>query len=127
MAPKTKKTTNAGNSPRGKTLRLTHERSVAVLKALADSRRYELLERIANARGPMSCSQVLEAIPIAPATLSHHIKELETAGKASSTSSAYVREFSSHWHPPFPHSTARAPLKVERPVSLNFTIHPESF
>ena len=80
MAPKTKKTTNAGNSPRGKTLRLTHERSVAILKALADSRRYELLERIANARGPMSCSQVLEAIPIAPATLSHHIKELETAG-----------------------------------------------
>ena len=80
MAPKSEKATKAGNARPRKLMRLSPERSVAILKALADSRRYELLERIANAPGPMSCSQVLEAIPIAPATLSHHIKELETAG-----------------------------------------------
>lgn len=80
MATKAQKTANSSNSRSGKPVRLSHERKVAVLKALADPRRYELLERIAKAQGAMSCSQVLEAIPIAPATLSHHIKELETAG-----------------------------------------------
>lgn len=80
MAPKAQKAANTGNARPRRPIRLSPERSVAILKALADSRRYELLERIANAPGPMSCSQVLEAIPIAPATLSHHIKELETAG-----------------------------------------------
>jgi len=50
-----------------------------MLKALADPRRFELLERIANA-GSLSCSQALECIDIAPATLSHHLKELESAG-----------------------------------------------
>jgi ArsR family transcriptional regulator, arsenate/arsenite/antimonite-responsive transcriptional repressor len=51
----------------------------ALLKALADPRRFELLERIACARC-LSCSQAREVLPISPATLSHHIKELQTAG-----------------------------------------------
>jgi len=53
---------------------------MAILKALADPRRYELLERIASAGCPLGCSQALAALPISPATLSHHVKELETAG-----------------------------------------------
>ena len=76
-APNNTKT--ATQSP-AKTVRLSRTHRTAILKALADPRRFELLERIAAAQCPMSCSQVLEAMPIAPATLSHHIKELETAG-----------------------------------------------
>ncbi len=60
--------------------RLTRARRTAILKALADPRRFELLERIAKASCPLGCSQALAAMAIAPATLSHHIKELENAG-----------------------------------------------
>ena len=63
-----------------KTPRLTRARRTGLLKALADPRRYELLERIAKASCPLSCSNALTALKIAPATLSHHIKELENAG-----------------------------------------------
>jgi ArsR family transcriptional regulator, arsenate/arsenite/antimonite-responsive transcriptional repressor len=63
-----------------KPVRLTRARRAAVLKALADPRRFELLERIAKAGCPMGCSAALAALSISPATLSHHIKELETAG-----------------------------------------------
>lgn len=51
-----------------------------ILKALADPRRFELLQQIAKAGCPLGCSQALAALPISAATLSHHIKELETAG-----------------------------------------------
>lgn len=60
--------------------RLSRARRVTLLKALADPKRFELLERIAKANCPLGCSQALAALAIAPATLSHHIKELETAG-----------------------------------------------
>ncbi len=64
----------------GKTARLTRTRRTALLKALADPRRFELLEQIARAQCPMSCAQARAALPISAATLSHHIRELETAG-----------------------------------------------
>ena len=60
--------------------RLSRAQRAAVLKALADPRRFELLEKIARASCPLGCSQALAAMPISAATLSHHIKELETAG-----------------------------------------------
>jgi ArsR family transcriptional regulator len=60
--------------------RFSRARRTALLKALADPRRYELLERIAKANCPLSCSGALTTLRIAPATLSHHIKELENAG-----------------------------------------------
>jgi ArsR family transcriptional regulator len=63
-----------------KTARLTPSRRTAILKALADPKRFELLERLARATCPLSCSDVRPALAIAPGTLSHHIKELETAG-----------------------------------------------
>jgi ArsR family transcriptional regulator, arsenate/arsenite/antimonite-responsive transcriptional repressor len=63
-----------------KATRLTRARRAAILKALADPRRYELVERIAKANCPLGCGQAQAALKIAPATLSHHIKELETAG-----------------------------------------------
>jgi ArsR family transcriptional regulator len=63
-----------------KPARISKSKQVAILKALADPRRYELLERIAKAGCPLGCAQALAALPISAATLSHHIKELETAG-----------------------------------------------
>ena len=60
--------------------RLSRARRTAMLKALADPRRFELLERIARAQCPLGCAQARAALPISAATLSHHIKELETAG-----------------------------------------------
>ena len=63
-----------------KPVRLTRPQRTAILKALADPKRFELLERIAKAPCALSCSAVLPALAIAPATLSHHIKELESAG-----------------------------------------------
>ena len=60
--------------------RLTRARRTALLKALADPKRFELLERIAKASCPLACSVVRPALAISPATLSHHMKELETAG-----------------------------------------------
>jgi ArsR family transcriptional regulator, arsenate/arsenite/antimonite-responsive transcriptional repressor len=66
----------AGNKP----VRLSRARRTAILKALADPRRFELVERIAGAQCPLSCGQARTALPISAATLSHHIKELESAG-----------------------------------------------
>jgi ArsR family transcriptional regulator, arsenate/arsenite/antimonite-responsive transcriptional repressor len=60
--------------------RLTRARRTAILKALADPRRFELLEKIAKANCPLGCTEARAALPISAATLSHHIKELETAG-----------------------------------------------
>jgi ArsR family transcriptional regulator len=60
--------------------RLTKVRRTAILKALADPRRFELLERIAKAGCPLACAEARATLPISAATLSHHIKELETAG-----------------------------------------------
>jgi len=69
------------NSPAAaKPRRLSAARRTAILKALADPRRFELLERIAKAGCPLGCAQALAALPISAATLSHHIKELQTAG-----------------------------------------------
>lgn len=63
-----------------RTSRLTRIRRTAILKALAEPKRFELMERIARAQCPLGCSEALTALAISPATLSHHIKELETAG-----------------------------------------------
>jgi ArsR family transcriptional regulator len=60
--------------------RLSRARRTAILKALADPHRFQLIEQIANAGCPLGCAQARSTLAISPATLSHHIKELETAG-----------------------------------------------
>ena len=60
--------------------RLPRAQRTAVLKALADPKRFELLEKIARAHCPLTCSVAGEALAISAATLSHHIKELQTSG-----------------------------------------------
>ena len=59
---------------------MTRARRTAMLKALADPKRFDLLERVAKSSCALSCSAVQPALAISPATLSHHLKELESAG-----------------------------------------------
>lgn len=73
-------TSNGAPSPRAKSRPLSHAQRALILKALADPHRFELLERIAAAGHPLACAQALAALSISAPTLSHHIKELETAG-----------------------------------------------
>ena len=63
-----------------KVTRLTRAQRTALLKALADPKRFELLERISASSCPLGCTDAREALAISPATLSHHIKELQTSG-----------------------------------------------
>jgi ArsR family transcriptional regulator len=67
-------------SPQPNSSRLSRARRTAILKAIADPHRFELLEEIAKAGCPLGCAQALSALSISAPTLSHHIKELETAG-----------------------------------------------
>ncbi len=60
--------------------RMNRAQRALILKALADPRRFELLQQIATNGCPLGCTQARAALPISAATLSHHIKELETAG-----------------------------------------------
>ena len=50
-----------------------------ISKALADPRRFEILEKIA-ASGELCCGDVADCFPVAQATVSHHLKELTDAG-----------------------------------------------
>ena len=51
-----------------------------IAKALADPRRFEILEVIAAAGSEMCCGDVVECFSVAQATVSHHLKELVDAG-----------------------------------------------
>ena len=51
-----------------------------ITRALGDRRRFEILERIAAEKDEISCIDLRTEVPISRATLSHHIKELATAG-----------------------------------------------
>lgn len=50
-----------------------------IAKALADPRRFELLELIAS-DDEVACKRMVEVFPVSQATISHHLKELATAG-----------------------------------------------
>ena len=53
---------------------------MAILKAISDPRRMEILEKLSGCEGNLGCSGLRDCMPISAATLSHHVKELETAG-----------------------------------------------
>ena len=61
-------------------MRLSRTQRTVVLKALADPKRFELLEKIARSQCPLTCTMATEALAISAATLSHHVKELQTSG-----------------------------------------------
>ncbi len=58
---------------------LTARQRMAILKALGDPRRMEIMERLSANNGCAACGDMRECLPISAATLSHHLKELETA------------------------------------------------
>ena len=51
-----------------------------IAKALADPRRHEILQKIGACEDTVSCTEIRGCQPVSAATLSHHMKELETAG-----------------------------------------------
>jgi ArsR family transcriptional regulator len=51
-----------------------------ISKALADPKRFEMLQKIGESKDAPTCTCLGEWVGIAPATVSHHIKELDNAG-----------------------------------------------
>src|SRR3954470_7152433 len=54
-----------------------------IAKALADARRFEILEHIAQ-QGEVGCRRLCGCFPVRQATISHHLKELAGAGLVES-------------------------------------------
>ena len=67
-------------TPRRKSPRLADRDFERIARALAEPRRYEMLKAIGECEAPMACVALHKGQEISPATLSHHLKELETAG-----------------------------------------------
>jgi ArsR family transcriptional regulator, arsenate/arsenite/antimonite-responsive transcriptional repressor len=51
-----------------------------IAKALADPRRFSLLQTIAETSNQCAYQQLCREFPVTKATISHHVKELVTAG-----------------------------------------------
>jgi len=57
------------------------DRQLALInKALGDPKRFQILQRIGASPDAPTCTCICDWTGLAPATVSHHLKELETAG-----------------------------------------------
>lgn len=72
-------TTDDAPSPANSAAALSADQFTRVAKALADPRRFTILEIIA-AHGEIACQSLCAELPVKQATVSHHVKELAAAG-----------------------------------------------
>lgn len=63
-----------------KSSKLSEQQIHLIAKALADPRRHQILKQAGAETKGVACSDIRECQSVTAATLSHHIKELETSG-----------------------------------------------
>lgn len=63
-----------------KAVRLTKKQFAQISRALAEPRRVQILKEIGSCKESMACQSLLAMHDVTMATLSHHLKELETSG-----------------------------------------------
>jgi ArsR family transcriptional regulator len=61
-------------------MRLTDKQLERIASALAEPRRFRILKDLAQRGESMHCGAIVEKHNVSHATISHHLKELETAG-----------------------------------------------
>jgi len=61
-------------------LKLDADRFALISRVLADPNRFAMLQKIAASKQAPTCSCVRDWLGLAPATISHHLRELESAG-----------------------------------------------
>jgi len=60
--------------------KIDSERFALISKALADPNRLEILQKLGASEKAATCTCIRDWLQLSPATISHHLKELESVG-----------------------------------------------